>query len=155
MLAHPPETYDPRALQHPRNLRRGRLQQVRLIANPNLVDAVSRQPLVQPARPVMSLAPTSLKWGKVAVGVTSGAKKVVATNSGTSTLSITNLATTGDFALVAVKQTKKVTPCANGTNPGPAQPAKSKSASPPHKQECEPAASTSLTTPPAARKAYR
>ncbi|MGB9199560.1 MAG: choice-of-anchor D domain-containing protein [Terriglobales bacterium] len=69
--------------------------------------------------PVMSLAPTSLKWGKVAVGVTSGAKKVVATNSGTSTLSITNLATTGDFALVAVKQTKKVTPCANGTNLAP------------------------------------
>ncbi len=68
----------------------------------------------------MSLAPTSLKWGKIAVGTTAaGKKKVIATNTGSSTLSISNIATTGDFGLVAVKQTKKVTPCANGTNLAP------------------------------------
>ena len=69
--------------------------------------------------PIMSLNPTSLKWGKVLVGVTMGKKKVTATNTGTSTLTISNIATTGDFALVAVKQTKKVTPCVNGTNLAP------------------------------------
>ncbi len=69
--------------------------------------------------PVMSLNPTSLKWGKVLVGVTNGKKKVTATNTGNATLTIGNIATTGDFALVAVKQTKKVTPCANGTNLAP------------------------------------
>ena len=68
---------------------------------------------------VMSLAPTSLKWGKVLVGTTNGKKKVTATNTGTATLTITNIATSGDFALVAVKATKKVTPCANGTTLAP------------------------------------
>ena len=66
--------------------------------------------------PVVSLNPTSLKWGKVVVGTTaSGKKKVILTNTGTSSLTITNIAATGDFALVAVKQTKKVTPCVNGS----------------------------------------
>ncbi|MFZ3342352.1 MAG: protease pro-enzyme activation domain-containing protein [Terriglobales bacterium] len=66
--------------------------------------------------PEISFDPTSLKWGKVAVGTTaSGKKKVVVTNSGNATLNITTIATTGDFALVAVKATKKVTPCVNGT----------------------------------------
>ena len=69
--------------------------------------------------PIMSLNPTSLKWGKVPVGTTNGKKKVTATNSGSSTLTISNIATTGDFALVTVKQTKKVTPCVNGTNLAP------------------------------------
>ncbi len=64
--------------------------------------------------PQVSLAPTSLKWGKVAVGATGAAKKVVLTNSGTGALSISTIATSGDFALVAVKETKKVTPCVNG-----------------------------------------
>lgn len=64
--------------------------------------------------PQVSLAPTSLKWGKVLVGVTKGAKKVVLTNTGTATLNISTVATSGDFALVPVKQTKKVTPCVNG-----------------------------------------
>jgi hypothetical protein len=64
--------------------------------------------------PQVSLAPTSLKWGKVLVGVTKGAKKVVLTNTGTGTLNISTIATSGDFALVPVKQTKKVTPCVNG-----------------------------------------
>lgn len=64
--------------------------------------------------PQVSLAPTSLKWGKVLVGVTKGAKKVTLTNTGTGTLNISTIATAGDFALVPVKQTKKVTPCVNG-----------------------------------------
>ena len=66
--------------------------------------------------PVMSLSPTSLKWGKIVVGTTNGKKKVIATNTGSAILTITNIATTGDFALVPVKQTKKITPCVNGTN---------------------------------------
>ncbi|MGA8301206.1 MAG: choice-of-anchor D domain-containing protein [Terriglobales bacterium] len=69
--------------------------------------------------PAISFAPASLKWGKVAVGTASGAKKVVVSNSGSSTLSISAIATTGDFALVTVKATKKVTPCVNGTNLAP------------------------------------
>ncbi|MFY9676378.1 MAG: choice-of-anchor D domain-containing protein [Terriglobales bacterium] len=69
--------------------------------------------------PAISFAPASLKWGKVAVGTTSGAKKVVVSNSGSSTLSISAIATTGDFALATVKATKKVTPCVNGTNLAP------------------------------------
>jgi len=64
--------------------------------------------------PQVSLAPASLKWGKVEVGVTKGQKKVVLTNTGTGTLNLTSIATTGDFGLVPVKQTKKVTPCVNG-----------------------------------------
>ncbi len=64
--------------------------------------------------PQVSLAPTSLKFGKVLVGVTKGAKKVTLTNTGTGTLTISTIATTGDFGFVAVKQTKKVTPCVNG-----------------------------------------
>ncbi|HEY2572801.1 MAG TPA: choice-of-anchor D domain-containing protein, partial [Verrucomicrobiaceae bacterium] len=56
----------------------------------------------------------------ILVGTTAaGKKKVTATNTGSSTLTITNIATTGDFGLVAVKATKKVTPCANGTNLAP------------------------------------
>ncbi len=64
--------------------------------------------------PVVSLSPTSLKWGKVAVGTTSGAKKVTLTNTGSGTVDITSIATSGDFALATVKATKLVTPCVNG-----------------------------------------
>jgi hypothetical protein len=64
--------------------------------------------------PAVTLAPTSLKWGKVVVGTTSGSKKVILTNSGTATLTISTIAASGDFALATVKQTKKVTPCVNG-----------------------------------------
>jgi len=64
--------------------------------------------------PVVSLSPASLKWGKVVVGTTSKAKKVTLTNTGTETLDITSIATSGDFALATVKATKKVTPCVNG-----------------------------------------
>jgi hypothetical protein len=57
--------------------------------------------------PAVTLTPTSLKWGKILVGTTAtGKKKVTVTNSGTATLNITNIATSGDFALapVAVKK---------------------------------------------------
>jgi kumamolisin len=64
--------------------------------------------------PSVTLAPTSLKWGKIAVGTTTAAKKVTLTNSGTGTLNITSLAISGDFALATVKATKKITPCASG-----------------------------------------
>jgi subtilase family serine protease len=66
--------------------------------------------------PVVSLAPTSLKWGtKIAVGVTSASKSVVLTNTGNATLDITTIATSGDFALKTFKSTKKVTACTNGS----------------------------------------
>jgi len=64
--------------------------------------------------PQVTFSPTSLKWGKVLVGHTAGAKKVTVTNTGTAALDITNFATSGDFALVPVKATKKITPCVNG-----------------------------------------
>jgi subtilase family serine protease len=65
--------------------------------------------------PAISFNPTSLKFGKVAVHTTVGKKKVTVTNSGTGTLNISSIAVTGDFALVPVKATKKITPCVNGT----------------------------------------
>jgi len=65
--------------------------------------------------PAVSLNPTSLKFGKVLVGQTVGKKKVVLTNTGDGDLHISTIATTGDFALVPVKQTKKVTPCVNSS----------------------------------------
>ena len=67
----------------------------------------------------VTLTPTSLKFGKVLVGQTVGKKKVVVTNSGSATLNISNIAVSGDFGLVPVKQTKKVTPCVNGSAVAP------------------------------------
>ena len=64
----------------------------------------------------VTLTPTSLKWGKIPVGTTaSGKKKVTVTNSGNASLTISTIGVTGDFALVTVKQTKKITPCVNGS----------------------------------------
>jgi len=57
--------------------------------------------------PVVSLNPTSLAWGKLLVGKTSGAKKVTLTNTGASTLNITSIATTGDFALFSFTSKQK------------------------------------------------
>ncbi|MGA9472780.1 MAG: choice-of-anchor D domain-containing protein [Terriglobales bacterium] len=68
----------------------------------------------------LTLTPTSLKWGKIVVGTTAaGKKKVVVTNTGTSTLNISTIGISGDYALVAVKQTKKITPCVNGSAVAP------------------------------------
>ena len=64
--------------------------------------------------PAVTLTPTSLKWGKIAVSITSATKKVILTNSGNATLNITTIAASGDFALATVKATKKITPCVNG-----------------------------------------
>jgi kumamolisin len=47
----------------------------------------------------VTLTPTSLKFGKFAVGTTSPAKTVKLTNSGTGTLTISSIAISGDFAL--------------------------------------------------------
>jgi hypothetical protein len=65
--------------------------------------------------PAVTLTPTSLKWGKVPVGTKAGAKKVTLTNSGNATLNISNIGISGDFALVPLKATKRVTPCVNGS----------------------------------------
>ncbi|MFZ3340333.1 MAG: choice-of-anchor D domain-containing protein [Terriglobales bacterium] len=69
--------------------------------------------------PAISFTPASLKWGKVPVGTTKGQKKVTITNTGDATLTISSITTSGDFGLVPVVQTKKKTPCVNGTNLAP------------------------------------
>ena len=65
--------------------------------------------------PVVSLSPTSLKWGKIAVGTLAGTKAVVLTNTGTATLDISGIAITGadagDFGLKTFKASKTQTPC--------------------------------------------
>jgi Protein of unknown function (DUF1573)/Abnormal spindle-like microcephaly-assoc'd, ASPM-SPD-2-Hydin len=50
--------------------------------------------------PAVTLVPTSLTFGNVVQGVTSAAKTVTVTNSGTATLNIGTIATSGDFAQV-------------------------------------------------------
>ena len=52
--------------------------------------------------PVVSLSPTSLKWGNIVVGVTTAAKTVTVTNTGASTLNISSIAVSGDFAQAVV-----------------------------------------------------
>jgi len=49
--------------------------------------------------PIVSLSPTSLTFPKTVVGGTSKPKTVTLTNTGVSTLNITGIATTGDFAV--------------------------------------------------------
>lgn len=49
--------------------------------------------------PIVTLSPTSLTFAKTVVGVTSKPKPVTLTNTGPSTLDITSIATTGDFAV--------------------------------------------------------
>ncbi len=48
----------------------------------------------------VTLSPTSLTFASTVLGVTSAPKTVTLTNSGTATLNISNIATSGDFALV-------------------------------------------------------
>ena len=56
--------------------------------------------------PAVTLVPTSLTWAKVVVGVTAAGKTVTLTNTGTATLNISSIATSGDFA-----QTTSTKPC--------------------------------------------
>jgi Abnormal spindle-like microcephaly-assoc'd, ASPM-SPD-2-Hydin len=42
------------------------------------------------------------------------AKAVTLSNTGNATLTISNIAVSGDFALATVTKTKKITPCVNG-----------------------------------------
>ena len=60
-----------------------------------LIDALAG---LQVGTPAVTLSPASLMWGKIVVGVTSGAKTVTLTNTGTAALDIGNIATSGDFA---------------------------------------------------------
>jgi kumamolisin len=68
-------------------------------ASGSLTASTTVQLTITSSGPIVSLNPTSLTWGKVVVGKTAGAKKVTVTNTGASTLNITNISTTGDFAL--------------------------------------------------------
>jgi len=52
--------------------------------------------------PAVTLAPTSLTWNKITLGATGATKLVTLTNSGTATLNISSITTSGDFPLVAV-----------------------------------------------------
>jgi hypothetical protein len=54
--------------------------------------------------PAVSLAPTSLAWGKFSVGTKSCCKTVTLTNAGSSTLNISSIVTTGDFGTKTVAQ---------------------------------------------------
>src|SRR5208282_401660 len=51
--------------------------------------------------PAVGLSPTSLAWGKVVVGETSAGKTVTVSNTGSATLNISSITTSGDFALAA------------------------------------------------------
>ncbi len=57
--------------------------------------------------PTITLTPTSLAWGKVVVGVTSGNKNITVTNNGPGTLNISSITVSGDFALPAFTSKKK------------------------------------------------
>lgn len=65
--------------------------------------------------PVVSLVPTSLKWGKIFVGVKSGAKTITLTNTGTSALSISSITANGDFAIKTVAKSCKSTVAAGAS----------------------------------------
>jgi subtilase family serine protease len=54
--------------------------------------------------PVVSLSPTSLTWGKIVVGKTSGKKIVTVTNTGNATLDITSITASAEFAVVAASK---------------------------------------------------
>ncbi len=65
--------------------------------------------------PGITFTPSSLTFGKIVVGKTSAPKVVTVTNSGSGSLSITNIAASGDFALEAYKGSKKKPGCTNGS----------------------------------------
>jgi len=82
--------------------------------NYNVQTTATQATLTYGTIPVVSFSPASLQWGKVLVDATSAAKKVTLTNTGTLTLDITSITTSGDFALATFKATKKVPACVNG-----------------------------------------
>lgn len=57
--------------------------------------------LTPQAGPIVSFSPTSVSFGNQIVGTTSAAHKVTLTNTGSSTLEINGVTTTGDFAVSA------------------------------------------------------
>jgi len=63
---------------------------------PALINALAGS---QTGGPVASVTPTTLKWGKIFVGATGGAKKVTISNIGLGTLHITSISPSGDFVL--------------------------------------------------------
>jgi len=56
--------------------------------------------------PTVTVSPASLLWGDIVLGKTGSGKAVTLTNTGTSTLNISSIATSGDFA-----QTTSTKPC--------------------------------------------
>jgi subtilase family serine protease len=81
-----------------------------------LLDALTgagNQPLVFPY-------PASLAWKNVVVGATGPKKTVTVTNTGASSLTISSITVSAEFALVTLKATKTVTPCASGLTLAPA-----------------------------------
>jgi hypothetical protein len=54
------------------------------------------------AGPIVSLTPTALTWGSIVVGATGPAKPVTVKNTGTATLNISSITTSGDFAQMTV-----------------------------------------------------
>ncbi|MBI3478003.1 MAG: choice-of-anchor D domain-containing protein [Acidobacteria bacterium] len=65
--------------------------------------------------PAVSLVPASLKWGKIFVGVKSGAKTITLTNTGSATLNISSIAASGDFAIKTVAKSCKATVAAGAS----------------------------------------
>ncbi len=63
--------------------------------------------------PIVSLTPTALTWGGIVLGTTSSAKSVTVKNTGTATLNIGSIATSGDFA-----QMTSATPCGSSLAAG-------------------------------------
>jgi subtilase family serine protease len=63
--------------------------------------------------PTVTVSPASLAWGNVVVGATGAKKPVTLTNTGTSTLNISGITTSGDFG-----QTTSPKPCGATLAPG-------------------------------------
>jgi hypothetical protein len=63
--------------------------------------------------PTVTVSPTSLTFGTVVVGATSGKKPVTLTNTGSSTLNISSITTSGDFG-----QATSSKPCGSTLAPG-------------------------------------
>ncbi len=70
------------------------------IGSVNAANLVNNWPAA--AAPVVTLSPTSLTWGEVVVGVKAAAQTVTVTNTGTATLNIISITTSGDFAQMKV-----------------------------------------------------